>query len=209
MSFKESLSTDYRSVKLLPDRLENSEEALQQFSANAYRLPRALVVPDHWRLNLLNRRAPDVTIVLVAQTQPREFTARAFPSQCVAHLMSYVEEQPPTSLDELVFFLGESTEYAIGALMTEHQMAPLLTATGSTAEGARDAAASQIEQQGYRAVIGMRPEVLNELVEMIARAGVREYFCADIEQRRPIVMQLAQKARLRLTSAELLYLLNL
>lgn len=209
MSFNLSIPVHYPLVRQVLLRMEQSEDAVSELEAHIGRLPRSLSGADHWRMGLLAECSPKLAIVLVAQTQGHEFTALAFESSCVHHLLGYVTDHLPNNLDELVFFLGEDTEHAIGALLNQHALKPLLTRAGTSRESARDAAAKALEEAGYIAVLGIRPEVIDEMVELIARAGSRQYFSASIDDRSPILKRLSSKARLQLTAHELNYLLDI
>jgi hypothetical protein len=209
MSLESAIQSYYPRVKRLMRRLDESDFAASELEIHANRLPRALLADDYWRTQVLSDCGPEFIIVLTAQTQPNEFTAFAFQSGCAKHLLGYVEEQYPESLDELVFFLGDNTERAIGDLLTKHGAEGVVKEVRDTPVAAREAAAEAAKLAGYHAVVGIRPEIVNEAVALIARAGAHQFFSADFDDRSAMLPSLCEKAGLKLTPNEEYYVVSL
>jgi len=209
MPYESDIPSHYPLVRRLMRRLDKSTDAAGELEAHASRLPRSLIPFDHWRMLVLNECDSTTAIVLVTQTQPYRYTALAFKADCVQHLLGMLEEKYPESLDELVLFLGENPDRAIGLLMTKHHLEPILTVTENSLAMARFSAAEAVESLGLQPVVGIRPEVLNEMVELIARAGAAQYFMGDIDERDSQLKPLIQEATRKPTANEVSYLLNL
>lgn len=209
MPYESDIPSHYPLVRRLMRRLDESTDAAGELEAHVSRLPRSLMSFDHWRMRVLNECDSTTAIVLVTQTHPYKYTALAFNAGCVQHLLGMLEEKYPESLDELVLFLGENPDKAIGMLMTEHHLEPILTVTENSLAIARLSAAEAVESMGLQPVVGIRPEVINEMVELIARAGAAQYFMGDIDERDSQLNPLIQQATSMPSPNEVGYLLNL
>jgi hypothetical protein len=209
MPYESDIPSHYPLARRLMRRLDENSDAVDELEAHASRLPRSLIPFDHWRMRVLNECDSTTVIVLVSQTHPYKYTALAFKADCVLHLLGMLEEKYPESLDELILFLGTNPDRAIGSLMTKHHIEPILTVTENSLAIARFAAAEAVESIGLKPVVGIRPEVINEMVELIARAGAAQYFSGDIDERHSQLKPLVQQATRQPTVNEVNYLLNL
>jgi hypothetical protein len=209
MPHESDIPSHYPLARRLMRRLDENSDAVGELEAHVSRLPRSLIAFDHWRMRVLNECDSTTVVVLATQTHPYKYTALAFKSDCVQHLLGMMEEKYPESLDELILFLGKNPDEAIGRLMTKHHIEPILTVTENSLAIARFCAAEAVESMGLKPVVGIRPEVLNEMVELIARAGAAQYFMGDIDERDSQLKPLIQQATRKPTANEVGYLLNL